>query len=146
MAATATSQKVASKLAVAIKNSGDISTPADTVFPEAGTWLDMSGYEHVLFIVNVTTAGGAVDVFTILGNTASDGTGTDYTVKSHALGSAPDAVNDYVILEASAEQLAGNRYCTVSVGTDNAAVRCAIIAIRTKGRFSNEDLSADNIA
>lgn len=114
------------------------------------TWVDMRGFEGILVSFFRTIGTGDVDSFKILANSASDGSGTDVEIKAHAVASQPDAVGDYIFLEASAEEIgaagADLRYVTASVefaaGTDEGVVTY----VRSAGRFAHDGLTADNIA
>ncbi len=70
-------------------------------------------------------------------------------MKAHALGAAPDAAGDSVVLEATAEEIgtAGDklRYVSVSLKTDDAADNIAVTYIRS-GRVKKTGLTADSIA
>jgi hypothetical protein len=49
--------------------------------------------------------GGAIQAFAIVGDTASDGTGTRRTIATHALTDSPNAAGDYVFLEVSEDDI-----------------------------------------
>ena len=89
-------------------------------------WVDMKDYDALLVTAFASTLTGAgVTAFSILGNTASDGSGADVTITSHAVASAPDAVADYLVLECNKDEIvaAGEtlRYVSANVTMANAA-------------------------
>jgi len=149
MAATATPSKLSSMLAVNAALSGDATAGIDITFTDAGgTWLDMRDYEYVMFILvaaALTGTGLDADDCHILSNPNSDGSGTDYTVVTHS-DVTPNAAGDYIVLEATAEQLSGNRYCTVNIDANNAADNIVIIAIRGGAKIAKAGLTADYIS
>jgi hypothetical protein len=57
-------------------------------------WVDMRDFTHFGVSLFRSVGSNTVTSFAILANSASDGGGTDVTIKTHALGSAPDAVGD----------------------------------------------------
>ena len=147
MAATATPVKLSGNLAVNIFSStADMTTITDITFPDitAGSnlWLDMRDFETVMFIVVAKLLTDDIEQVIILGNSANDGSGTDYTVLDSGTLSGYDAVGDYHVMEATAEQLNGNRYCTVQVLGGNASDDFTIIAIRGGARFPRSGLTA----
>ncbi len=113
-------------------------------------WVDMQGYSHILVMFFRTIGTSALDTFAILGNDASDGSGTDATLVTHAVASEPNAVGDYIFLECSEELMAENsqadlRYvsasCEFATGTDEGVV----VYIRY-GKRQYDALTADVIA
>jgi len=92
-------------------------------------WVDMKGYDYFL-VGFFRTVGTSVVVLNIIANEVSNGSGTDVTIKTHAMGSAPDAVGDYIWLECLAEEIraldSDARYVSanisVATGTDEAVV------------------------
>lgn len=147
MAATATAAKLSANLAVNVKSTtADMTTITDITFPDitAGSnlWLDMRDYETVMFIVVAKLLTDDIEQVIILSNSGSGGGGTDYTVKDSGTLSGYDAVNDYFVIEATAEQLNGNRYCTVQVEGGHASDDFTVIAIRGNARFPASGLTA----
>lgn len=69
-------------------------------------WVATKEYSGFLFACFRSVGTGSVAAFSILGNTEADGSGTDVTIKSHAIGSAPDAVGDQIFLEVTEEEIA----------------------------------------
>jgi hypothetical protein len=74
----------------------------DNVTPAAG--VPIANFRRFRAIVSPTVGTGGLTAFSIGGATAADGTGYVAAV-SHAVGSNPDAVNDQLTLECTAEQL-----------------------------------------
>src|SRR4249920_3018440 len=68
-------------------------------------WVDMRDFTHFAAVLFRSVGTHTVTSFSLLANSASDGSGTDVTVKSHAIGSAPDAVGDQIFLECTAEEI-----------------------------------------
>ena len=141
MAATATPQKIASKVRVdeAVGATGDISFPSET----GAARLDMSGYEAVMFVVR----GAGVTGLDIEASDDSAGSTNNYTVRARTFTALSGAAN-FAVIEATAEQLqdstsSNRRYVTVQVTGGTPA---NVTAIRTKARFAHEDLTADYTA
>lgn len=113
-------------------------------------WVDLRDYEgiHVTAFRSVGT--GTIAAFQILGNSASDGSGSDVVLKSHALGSAPDAVGDYIHLEVTAAELAALgtdlRYVSASLDLAVATDECVVTYIRYNSKRATSGLTADSIA
>lgn len=93
-------------------------------------WVDMANCERVIFAF-FRTIGTSALTMTALGNSASNGSGTDRTIKTKTLTSVqPDAVGDYTFLEISRDEaVAANedvRYVslnlTFATGTDEGVV------------------------
>jgi hypothetical protein len=127
----------------------DHSTALDT------NWLDMRDYETCAFILTpIALTGVGVTTVTVVGNSESDGTGTDgELIASAAVSAAPDALGDYLFYEISAEQMADAststtgrlRYVTIKITADNAADDTAVIAIR-KSKRPVSGLTVDTVA
>ena len=113
-------------------------------------WVDMKDYDKILVTAFASALTGAgVTAFSILGNTASDGSGSDVTVVSHAVGSAPDAVADYLVLECNKSEIvaAGEtlRYVSANVTMANAADENVVTYIR-EAKTAKADNTADVVA
>ena len=116
-------------------------------------WVDMrdfDGFRAAFF----RTVGTSNVTFKIMANTASDGSGTDVDIITHAVGSQPDAVADQIWLETDAAEIAqkasaagvsGVRYVTavvsVATGTDE-----GVILYDRKAKRSYDGLTADIVA
>ena len=145
------SDKISSKQAVTMYDHDPDATDATDV-----EWVDMRDFDTFMAMVMLSVpAGGKISAFTILANAESDGGGTDVTVKTHALGSDPDAVGDYVFLECTAAEIkqaavdAGVdsvRYVSASVTVNQAGAECVVTYIRDAAKFARAGLTADNIA
>lgn len=128
--------------------------PADSTVLTDVAWVDMKDYDRILIIAFASAlTGNGVTVFKILGNAASDGSGTDVTIKTHAVGSAPDAVGDYLVLEASKDEIvaAGTdagidvRYVSAQLDAANAADENVVIYVR-EAKVQTSGLTADTVA
>jgi hypothetical protein len=113
-------------------------------------WVDMRDYGALTVLAIRTIGTGAVDGFKILANTASDGSGTDFEVKSHATATEPDAIADFVVLEASAEEIRsggeGYRYASAQIELATSTDEMIVVYICSQPRFPHDDLTADIIA
>ena len=128
--------------------------PGDTAANDVG-WKSMVGYEGFAAIVMATNlTGNGVTAFSLLVNTAAAGGGTDGTLKEHAVGSAPDATGDYLVLECTAAEIAqlgstdGRSYVGISasVTAHNGSDEFAVTYIRWKPTFAYDDLTADYVS
>ena len=118
-------------------------------------WVDMQDYEGIAILaLAAALTGTGVTAFSILANSDSAGGGTDATVVTHALGTAPDAAGDYVVIECTAEQIRAVetaatgqlRYVTAKIDANNASDQIAVIYIRHGAKFEKSGLTADVIA
>lgn len=138
--------KLASNLKVTSYLSGDASSAKDI------GWVDMRDYTHIL--VTATAAaltGTGVTAMSIIANSDSAGGGTDVTLATHAVGSAPDAAGDMLVLEAdmavaAASTTADLRYVSVKLTCDNAADNIVVTYIRGGARFAQDELTTDVVA
>lgn len=115
MASAQTIAKLSSEFKILSGLSGDASTIKDVLPTSPATRLDSRDYD--LILVRCTAAaltGAGVTTFAIAAYTAASG-GSPTTVVSHAVGTAPDAAGDSLILECTAEQIAE---CAAAAGTD----------------------------
>lgn len=146
MAETAqATQKLKSSIAVTQYDHDPDATSAVDV-----AWVDMRDYESIL-IGFFRTVGTSALTFKILANTASDGSGTDVTVKTVSPAAAPDAVGDHVWYEIDTDDIleaAGDnayRYVsanlTLATGTDE-----GVVTYIRKGKHKQLDLTADVVA
>lgn len=91
-----------------------------------------------------------IDSFRIFVADDIDGSVNAANVVSHALGSAPDAVGDYVWLEASAEQVkaasATAQYIGVKITLHTSTDECVVYFERSRPRFAYSGLTADHIS
>lgn len=129
--------------------------PADSTVATDVAWVDMRDYEEITVIAFASAlTGSGVTAFKLLGNSAADGSGTDAEIKVHAVGSAPDAVGDYLVLSCTAEELkqaststtGAIRYVSANLDCNNAADENVVIYIRSKPRFPRTGLTADTVA
>lgn len=104
------------------------------------------------FFVAVTASaltGNGVTAFSIYCGTSAAGA-TPTEVKAHAVGTAPDAEGDTLMLECDADQihaaLSTATHWGVWLDCANDADEIAVFAIAGLARFEYEDLSADYTA
>lgn len=146
MASAIATNKLRECMAVTHYLSGDATTPKDL------GWVDMRDYGNIMITVLAAALTGAgVTVFKILANAQSNGGGTDYEIKAHAVGSAPDADGDYLVLECSAEEIAQvsgglARYVSANIDTADASDNIVATYIRCNPRFAQSGLTADVVA
>lgn len=92
---------------------------------------------------------GSVSAFQIVAATDAAGTGATIVV-AHALGSAPDAVNDQIFLECDVEQvrevLPTATHVGVRVQLAQAADECVVLFERADPFYPHAGLTADYIA
>ncbi len=67
---------------------------------------DMQDWSKLMIIFFRTVGTGNLDTFKILANSASDGSDTDVTIKTHAVASEPNAVGDSIFLELIDDEIA----------------------------------------
>lgn len=152
MASPQASNKLSSRLAVTAYDHD----PADSTVATDVQWVDMRDFEHFMAIAFASAlTGTGVTAFSILANANSDGSGTDVTIKTHAVGSAPDAVGDYLMLECTAEEIAQEaadagvsnaRYVSVNLTCNNAADENVVVYIRSGNKRAYRGLTADTVA
>lgn len=149
MASAQELQKFVTRQKLLMRDSGNI--VAEGV-PE---WFDLSLYGRFFVAVMASSLTGAgVTIFEIEASADSAGSGTNATIKVHALGDAPDAVEDMVILEVSAEEVQGEstettgplRYVGANLKAANAADRATIVYIFSDPTFPRAGLTADVVA
>lgn len=114
------------------------------------SWQDMRDFGALLVQVFRSIGTGTLSSFTILGNPTAAGAGTDAELKAHALGSAPDAVGDYINLEVLASEFpkvtATLRYVSAAISLLTATDECVVVYVFGKPRFAYADLTVDTIA
>lgn len=128
--------------------------PADaTVLTDVG-WVDMADYDAVMMIpIAAALTGAGVTVFKILANPNSDGSGTDVVVKTHAVGSAPDANGDGLVLACTKDEIVAAatdagveaRYVSAQLDCANAADIATVVYIR-RPKIHKAGLTADVVA
>lgn len=147
MAVATDSQKLRSALKVTQYDFDPGATTATEI-----AWVDFRDYDAALFSFFRTIGTGALTM-SVLANTASDGSGTDVTVKTTTVSAEPDAVGDYIFEEVTAEEIrqassdAGvdARYvtlvCAVGTGTDEGVVTYIL-----RGKRAYKDQTANSVA
>lgn len=116
-------------------------------------WVDMSGYQKFMAVFVRTDGTSALDTFKILANPASDGSGTDVTIKTHAVANEPDAAGDYIFLEctwddiADADAATGTaRYVSAQCEFATATDEGVVVYIRSNARYGTSGLTAESVA
>ena len=114
-------------------------------------WSDMRDFGAVLMTLFKSVGTGAVAAFSILANSKSDGSGTEVTVKTHALGTDVDAVGDFVHLEALASEIVNLnatdlRYVSGNISLATGTDECVVTYVFGLPRFAYGGLTADTIA
>lgn len=138
-------QQLRSELTVTTKNSGDATTAKDI------EWVDMQDYDSILVVAHIGTLGtsGGISTFKILANPESNGSGTDVEIKAHALSNAPDAAGEYVVLEATAEEIGGAganlRYVSANLQTAAAGDNVVVTYVR-RATHAQKDNTSDNVS
>ncbi len=124
----------------------------DDADPNDVAWVDMRDFSNFMCSFFRTVGTGALDTFAIIANSASDGSGTDVTVRSHAVSSEPNATGDYIFLEISGDEIADiesengvailglSASCEFATGTDEGVVTYVI-----RGR-QYADATADTVS
>lgn len=111
--------------------------------------LPISGYKRFRAGLFRSVVSGGVTAFQIIAATAADGTGATIVV-AHALGAAPDALNDQVWLECDAEQirevLATATHVGVRVQLAQATDEAVVFFERAEPFYVTPDLTADYVA
>ena len=79
-------------------------------------WLDMRDYKSIAAIFVRSVGTGNLDAFNLIANYVND-TGTDVTVKVHAVGSEPNAQVDMLVLECDESEIA-QLQSNVTTGTN----------------------------
>ena len=130
--------------------------PANSTVLTEIAWVDMRDYQNFAVLVFTSVlAGTGVTAVTIIANAESDGGGTDVAIKTHAMGSLPNAVGDFVVLECTAEEIAQEaadagvanvRYVTVTVTCNNTADEAVVFYIRGGAKRPHRALTADYIS
>lgn len=117
-------------------------------------WADLRDYESFLVAAFASAlTGNGVTAFSIYAAPAASDTNAQLIV-SHAVGSAPDAVGDYLVLECTAEQIAtvaassgyALRYVSAKLTLQNAADENVVVYIRSGAKFPHASLTANVVA
>lgn len=133
-----------------MKITSHLSGDASTAKAVPAAYLDMRDYGNVAIIAAAAALTGAgITALSLVASAAAAGT-SKATVKSHAVGTAPDAAGDMIVLEASAAEIAAAgtdmRYISAWVDCANAADNIVVTIIRCNPRFPQNALTADVIA
>ena len=125
--------------------------PGATTATDIG-WVDMRDFDNFACSF-FRTVGTAATTFKIIGNSASNGSGTDVTIKTHSIGSEPDATGDYIFLECTGAEIAQEgsdagetvRYLSASVSVATNSDEGVVTYVRGGGR-AYDGLSSDTVA
>ena len=151
MASPQASDKMAANLKV---NHYDHDPANSTVATDVG-WVDMRDFENIMMTTFASALTGVgVTVFQIVANSESNGSGTDAIIKAHAVGSAPDAVGDWLVLECTAKELAQEststtgelRYVSAKLTCANTADEQVVTYIRGGAKRPADGLTVDTVA
>lgn len=145
MASAVTTDYLSSMLKVASYDFDPDETAATKI-----NWSDMRDFGAFLCQLFRSVGTGTVSSFTIAADSASDGSAGNQTVKSHAIGTAPDAVGDYINLECLASEIpplgSDLRYVSGIVSLLTATDECVGIYVFGLPRFAYGGLTSDTIA
>ena len=152
MASPQASDKLFSRMALYAYDHDPANSTVDTEI----AWVDMRDYESffVLLFTSVL-AGTGPTAFSIVANADSAGGGTDVTIKTHAVGSSPDAVGDFLVLECTAEEIAQEasdagvanaRYVCARVTCNNTADECVVVYGRCRSKRAYAGLTPDYVS
>lgn len=130
--------------------------PANSTVATDVAWVDMKDFEGIMIAVFASTlSGNGITVFQIIGNSQSNGSGTDSaSIISHGVSSPPVAVGDWLTLECSAEmirELETNstgqlRYVTALLTANNSADEAVVVYTRYGAKFPRDGLTVDVVA
>ncbi len=137
--------------------------PDESAVTDVG-WVDFTHYDTFMAIFVRSVGTGALDTYNIIANYVND-TGTDVTIKSHAIASEPDANPDMIFLECTAAEVTagqssvsqttnqvgtypGNllRYVSAEAEFATSTDEGVVIYILGNPRFPQSGLTADVIA
>jgi len=134
-----------SKLSSTTKNVYFDFDPGVTSLVDVG-WESMQDFGAILVGVFRTIGTGTL-VLNLLSNTVADGSGTDTTRKNKTFTAGqPDAVGDYVFVEAIASELGGDPGVCAQISTTTGTDELVVHYQFGLARFGQLDLSADSIA
>lgn len=125
----------------------------DSAAPVDVGWVEMGTDFLAMFMRTIGTDG--IDTFRIIGNSESDGSGTDVVVveKTIPLASEPDAVGDQIFLECDEKQLkevgdaAGEdlKYVSLQIEFETLTDE-GVVTYVNRPHFRGADLTAEAIA
>jgi hypothetical protein len=141
------------RFASRVKQTSKLHAPG-TTNATAVEWIDMLGYGTVNFqAVLFTKVGLGITAMAIHGSAASNGA-TPTVIKSHAVGSAPDALGDYLNLEVSQADIANVsgqaelslRYIALVLTLANAGDKVSVATTRINCENEADGLTADYVS
>ncbi len=122
------SEKLSSNIAVFAYDFDPDETDATDI-----TWKDMRDFGTFMAVFFRSVGTGDLDTFEILANAASDGSGTDITIKTHALTDQPNAVGDYTFLECTAAELQQANVSTATGTLRYVSASCEVATTTDEG-------------
>jgi hypothetical protein len=144
MASIQASEHIASRNAIQLYDFDPDATTATDV-----GWVDLSGFSGFLAGLFHSVGTGNVTSFILQASASSDGS-SPVTVKSHAIGTQPDAVGDQIFLECTANEIAALgthlRYVNAKIALGTSTDECVVVYVRSAGRFAADALTTDVIA
>lgn len=127
-------------------------TIVDLLPGATGKCLPLSdGYQEFLVGLFHSVGTGTITGFKVFVSDDADGATNATVVATHAIGSNPDAVGDYLWLEVSAEMikavaLSTSAYIGVKVTLTTSTDECVVYIERSKPRFAYAALTADYVS
>ena len=125
----------------------------DDANPKDIAWVDMRDFEGIsaTFVRMIGT--GNLDTFTFLGNTQSNGGGTERIIKAHSVDNQPNADGDNIHLEITADYIAevgtangeALRYVSISAEFADTTDEGCIVYVRHGAKHPRKDLSPEVI-
>lgn len=144
MASTLDSQKFASRNKVNMYDFDPGGTSAVDV-----AWVDLRDYEGIHVSAMLSVGSSAISSFKLLGNSQSNGGGSDVELKVSSVTTA-DAVGDTIHLEVTAEEMAALgtdlRYVSASIACGTATDECVVTYVRYGAKRATADLTDSVIA
>lgn len=114
-------------------------------------WVDMRDYSR-LTVMFFRTDGTSDATLSIIGNSASNGGGSDVPIKTKTLtGVQPNATGDYTFIEVSEDEVvtaseSGARYLSANVSLATSTDEGVVVYIRHGAKYPQSGLTSDNIA
>jgi hypothetical protein len=117
-------------------------------------WVDMRDYDRIMFLFFRTVGTSDVTV-KVLGNSASNGSGTDVEIVAltNAAFGDPDAVGDYVFVEVSQDDLIAAsatdgacRYVSLNLAFGTGTDEAVVTYIRGGAKHPQSGLTANAVA
>lgn len=128
----------------------------DSADPVDVSFEDFRDYEYLVVLAIRTIGTGALDGFRILGNSDSAGGDTDVVLKTHAVGSEPNLIPDFLVLSVSSSEMAQEgsdaspeqtdlRYVSANLELATNTDEFIIVYIFANAKHPTSGLTADTI-